>query len=59
MPDAIRFVQLVDTLYDSAVPFRASGDLSLNALFPHSFVVGPYGKKLSRCLSRMEEMLGE
>lgn len=59
LPDAIRFVHLVDTLYDSAVPFRASGDLSLNALFPHSFVVGPYGKKLSRCLSRMEEMLGE
>jgi predicted ATPase len=52
-------VHFVDTLYDSAVPLRASSDLSLNALFPHSFVTGPYGKKLSRCLSRMEEMLGE
>lgn len=59
LPDAIRWVHLVDTLYDGAVPLRASGALSLNALFPHPFVAGPYGKKLSRCLSRMEEMLGE
>jgi cell division protein ZapE len=57
--DAIRWVHFVDTLYDSAVPFRASGDISLNTLFPAAFIAGPYAKKLSRCLSRMEEMLGE
>lgn len=57
--DAIRWVHFVDTLYDSAVPLRASGDLSLGTLFPAGFIAGPYRKKLSRCLSRMEEMLGE
>lgn len=59
MTDALRWVHLVDVLYDAAVPFRASGSLALGALFPSQALQGPYGKKLSRCLSRMEEMLGE
>jgi cell division protein ZapE len=59
LPDALRWVHFVDTLYDSAVPFAASSEIALGEIFPSSFVEGPYGKKLSRCLSRMEEMLGE
>jgi cell division protein ZapE len=59
LPDALRWVHFVDTLYDRAVPFAASSPLELAQLFPPDFVAGPYGKKMSRCLSRMEEMLGE
>lgn len=59
LPDALRWVHFVDTLYDSAVPMGASSQLALGEIFPDSFVSGPYGKKISRCLSRMEEMLGE
>jgi len=57
--DALRWVHFVDTLYDSAVPLRASSHVPLGALFPVESTRGPYGKKFSRCLSRMEEMLGE
>jgi cell division protein ZapE len=59
LTDALRWVHFVDTLYDSAVPLRASSEVPLGGLFPAPFIDGPYGKKLSRCLSRMEEMLGE
>jgi cell division protein ZapE len=59
LSDAVRLVHFVDTLYDDAVPLRASASVPLGELFPPSFVAGPYGKKLSRCLSRLEEMLGE
>jgi cell division protein ZapE len=59
LSDAVRLVHFVDTLYDGAVPLRASSSVPLAELFPASFVAGPYGKKLSRCLSRLEEMLGE
>jgi hypothetical protein len=33
--------------------------VALGELFPPEFLAGAYGKKFSRCLSRMEEMLGE
>ena len=59
LSDAIRWVHFVDTLYDSAVPLAASSDVPLDDLFPPAFLEGPYAKKVSRCLSRMEEMLGE
>lgn len=59
LADALRWVHFVDTLYDSAVPFQASGTTNLGGLFQPSALLGPYGKKLSRCLSRMEEMLAE
>ncbi len=59
LTDALRWVHFVDTLYDSAVPFAASSEIALGEIFPESFMDGAYGKKLSRCLSRMEEMLGE
>lgn len=59
LTDALRWVHFIDTLYDSAVPLRASSHTPLSGLFQPSALLGPYGKKLSRCLSRMEEMLGE
>lgn len=59
LPDALRWVHFIDTLYDSEVPMLASSEVPLGALFPEAFVAGPYGKKMSRCLSRMEELLSE
>jgi cell division protein ZapE len=57
--DGLRWVHFVDKLYDGAVPMSASSGVDLAELFPAEFVSGAYGKKFSRCLSRMEEMLGE
>jgi cell division protein ZapE len=57
--EALRWVHLVDKLYDDAVAFAATSEAQLGELFPASFLGGPFGKKFSRCLSRMEEMLGE
>jgi cell division protein ZapE len=57
--DALRWVHFVDKLYDGGVAFRASGDVGLGELFAPEWLRGPYGKKFSRCLSRLEEMLGE
>lgn len=57
--EGLRWVHFVDKLYDGAVPFAASSGATLGDLFPRSFLAGPYGKKFSRCLSRMEEMLAE
>ncbi|CAN5626886.1 cell division protein ZapE [soil metagenome] len=59
LSDALRWVHFIDSLYDSAVPMAASSNLLLGELFPNAFIRGPYGKKISRCLSRMEELLGE
>lgn len=56
--DALRWVHFVDTLYDEAVPLRASSGVPLGSLFPPDLLAGPYARKLSRCLSRLEEMLG-
>ena len=57
--DGLRWVHFIDKLYDNAVPFAATGEAGLGELFPREWLVGSYGKKFSRCLSRMEEMLGE
>jgi cell division protein ZapE len=59
LPDGLRWVHFIDKLYDSAVPLVASSRIPLGALFPEPFLAGAYGKKFSRCLSRMEELLGE
>jgi cell division protein ZapE len=59
MYDGLRWVHFVDKLYDAAVPFRATATAPLGEMFPPAWRSGPYGKKFSRCLSRMEEMLGE
>jgi cell division protein ZapE len=57
--DGLRWVHFIDKLYDNAVPFAATGQAGLGELFPREWLAGSYGKKFSRCLSRMEEMLGE
>lgn len=57
--DGLRWVHFVDKLYDRAVPLAMSSNAALGELFPRAFLTGAYGKKFSRCLSRMEEMLGE
>ena len=57
--DGLRWVHFVDKLYDRAVPVAMSSEAALGELFPAAFLTGAYGKKFSRCLSRMEEMLGE
>lgn len=57
--EALRWVHFIDKLYDRAVPAAMTSDAGLAELFPPAFLGGPYGKKFSRCLSRLEEMLGE
>ncbi|HEX8320080.1 cell division protein ZapE [Longimicrobium sp.] len=57
--DGLRWVHFVDKVYDGAVPFSATADAELDELFPRAWLTGAFGKKFSRCLSRMEEMLGE
>lgn len=59
LPDALRWVHLIDNVYNASIGFAASSSHSLRELFPQEFIVGPFAKKLSRCLSRMEELLQE
>lgn len=59
LPDGLRWVHFVDKVYDAALPFGASAEAALGELFPRAWLAGAYGKKFSRCLSRMEELLGE
>lgn len=59
LPDALRWVHWIDKLYDGGMRFAASAEISLGDLIPPEFLGGAYGKKFGRCLSRMEEMLGE
>ncbi len=59
LPDALRWVHFVDSLYDARVRLYASGEIPLFELFQPEALAGPFGKKLARCLSRLEEMLGE
>jgi cell division protein ZapE len=59
LPDALRWVHFIDKVYDGAVPLAASSGIPLGSLFPGEFLRGAYGKKFSRCLSRLEELLAE
>ena len=56
--DALRFVHLIDKLYDREIKLFASGD-ALETLFPASYRGGGYAKKYARCLSRLGELLRE
>ncbi len=56
--DALRFVHLIDKLYDREIKLFASGD-SLERLFPASYKDGGYAKKYARCVSRLGELLRE
>lgn len=57
--DALRWVHFIDRLYGEGVPLVATSTVALGELFPGHFMTGGYGKKFSRCLSRMEELLSE
>jgi cell division protein ZapE len=50
--DALRFVALVDRLYDADVPIRATGS-PLDEIFPAEMLEGGYRKKYLRCQSRL------
>jgi cell division protein ZapE len=57
--EGLRWVHFIDKVYDDALPMAATSSATLGEIFPRDFIAGPFGKKFSRCLSRMEEMLGE
>ena len=57
--DGLRWVHFVDKLYDADVRLAATGAAGLGELFRDEWMRGPYGKKFSRGLSRLEEMRGE
>ncbi|MEX2582884.1 MAG: cell division protein ZapE [Gemmatimonadota bacterium] len=59
LPAALRWVHFIDAAYDSDLEFAATASIALGDLFPADAMDGPYGKKFSRCLSRLEEMLRE
>jgi cell division protein ZapE len=55
LPDqaaALRWVVLIDRLYDRSIPVRASGE-PLDALFTPEMLRGGYRKKYLRALSRV------
>jgi cell division protein ZapE len=56
---ALRFVHLIDKLYDQRVPLWLGGELGLDALFDPSYAHGAYAKKHDRCRSRLAELLTE
>lgn len=61
MPDqnvALRFVHLIDKLYDLGLPAALTG-APLGSLFSETYRHGAYAKKYSRCLSRLSELLRE
>ncbi|GAA1693122.1 cell division protein ZapE [Microbacterium sediminicola] len=49
---ALRFVALVDRIYDAQIPIRATG-LSLDRVFPDEMLAGGYRKKYLRAISRL------
>ncbi len=56
--DALRFVYLIDKLYDNKVQVYASARIELEHVFPESFYQSAYAKKYWRCISRLKEMCG-
>jgi cell division protein ZapE len=50
--DALRFVALVDRLYDAQVRVFASG-IPLDQIFPEEMLAGGYRKKYLRSVSRL------
>lgn len=61
--DALRFVHFIDRLYDLKIQLRLGFSAGLQAdlaeLFDASYRHGAYQKKHDRCLSRIQELLGE
>ncbi|HEY7063102.1 MAG TPA: cell division protein ZapE [Chloroflexota bacterium] len=56
---ALRFVHLVDKVYDQEVRLVLSTSCPLFDLFPAAYRTGGYRKKYERCLSRLHELLAE
>ena len=59
LSSALRWVHFIDSIYDARVPLVAKGSTALGEIFSEEALQGPYGKKLSRCLSRLEELMAE
>ncbi len=49
---ALRFVALVDRIYDAQIPIRATG-ITLDRVFPDEMLAGGYRKKYLRAISRL------
>ncbi len=56
--DALRFVHLMDKLYDRQIKLFVAG-AGLDGLFQASYRNGGYAKKYARCLSRLGELMRE
>lgn len=56
---ALRFVHLIDKLYDQGIHFAASATCELVDIFSPEYRDKGYAKKYRRCLSRLGEMLQE
>ena len=56
---ALRFVHLIDKLYDQGIRFSASAHCPLPELFAAEYRDKGYAKKYQRCLSRLHELLQE
>lgn len=56
---ALRFVHLIDKVYDQAVRLAVSGPARLEELFLSEYREKGYKKKYQRCLSRLGELLAE
>jgi cell division protein ZapE len=56
---ALRFVHLVDKLYDQQVRLAVSATCELPDLFLTEYRDKGYAKKYQRCLSRLHELLAE
>lgn len=53
---ALRWVSLVDRLYEAQIPLRAHGEVSLTDLFPEEMLTGGYRKKYLRAVSRIASL---
>ncbi|HEX2914097.1 MAG TPA: cell division protein ZapE [Chloroflexia bacterium] len=56
---ALRFVHLIDKLYDQGIHFVASATCDLPDLFHPEYRDKGYAKKYRRCISRLHELLQE
>ena len=55
---ALRFVHLVDKLYDYGVALRVRSAITVGELFPAEHCVAAFAKKYRRCESRLIELCG-
>ena len=53
---ALRFVHLIDRLYDWQVPVRVRSTHRIDGLFPPEHCLAAFAKKYRRCRSRLTEL---